>query len=76
MQFLVKLQAVGLMQLYKKQAPSRLFFKDFSADFSTNSLKRAISGKPTSLERLQWLLVSYLLFLHSKLTFTCPKLAQ
>ena len=25
MQFLVKLQALGLMQLYKKEAPSRLF---------------------------------------------------
>ena len=25
MQFLVKLQALGLMQLYKKEGPSRLF---------------------------------------------------
>ena len=50
MQFSVKLQAVGLMQLYKKQTPSHLFLKDFSADFTTNSLERAISGKPTSPE--------------------------
>ena len=87
MQFLVKLQAIGLMQLYKKissftvlcnftknhllfyfyfyffKAPSRLFFRDLSADFSTNSLGKAISGKPTSLERLQWLYVRLLLFL-------------
>ena len=36
MQFLVKLQAVGLMQFCKK-------YTRFSADFTANSLERAIS---------------------------------
>ena len=49
MQFLVKLQV-----------PSRLFFKDLSTDFTTTSLGRAIPGKPTSLEHIQWLSVPLL----------------
>ena len=59
-----------------KISSSRLFLKDFSPDFTTNSLERATSGKPTSPERLQWLFVPLLLFLLSHLIFTCPKLAQ
>ena len=60
----------------QKRSSFTAIFKDFSADFTTNSLERAISGKPTSLERLQWLFVPLLLFPLSHLTFTCPKLAR
>ena len=40
---------------------------DLSADFTTTSLGRAISRKPTTLERLQWLFVPLVLFLLSQL---------
>ena len=48
MQFLVKFQAVGLIQLWKKETPLRLFYKDLSTDSTTTSLERAIPGKPNS----------------------------
>ena len=76
MQLLVKLQAVGLMQLYKKYAPSQLFFKNLIGDFTTNSLGRAISEKPTSLERLQWLFLPVCIISTFPITFTCPKLER
>ena len=53
-----------------------VIFKDFSADFTTNSLERAVPGKSTSLECFQWLFVPLLLPLLFHLTFTCPKLAR
>ena len=67
MQFLVKFQAVGLIQLCKKETPLRLFYKDLSTDSTTTSLGRAISRKPNSFERLQLLFVPLLLFLLSQL---------
>ena len=48
MQFLVKFQAVGLIQLWKKETPLRLFYKDLSTDSTTTSLERAIPRKPNS----------------------------
>ena len=48
MQFLVKFQAVGLIQLWKKETPVRLFYKDLSTDSTTTSLERAIPRKPNS----------------------------
>lgn len=43
MEFFKKLQAAGLINFTKKQAPLRLFFKDVSGDLKTSSLERAIS---------------------------------
>ena len=62
MQFLEKLEAIEIMQLCEKYAPSRSFFKDLSADFTMTSLGRTISGKPTSFERLQWLFAPFIYF--------------